>query len=70
VRAPIVGVALTLELTGSYALVLPLMVTCVAADLVAQWVGGRPIYSQLLERTLAQAGTSRPAAASEPTGLA
>jgi CIC family chloride channel protein len=70
VRAPIVGVALTLELTGSYALVLPLMVTCVAADLVAQWVGGRPIYSQLLERTLAQAGTRRPAAASEPTGLA
>lgn len=70
VRAPIVGVALTLELTGSYALVLPLMVTCVTADLVAQWVGGRPIYSQLLERTLAQAGVTRPASASEPTGLA
>lgn len=69
VRAPIVGVALTLELTGSYALVLPLMVTCVAADLVAQWVGGRPIYSQLLDRTLAQAGVKRPATASEPTGL-
>ncbi|PZQ49351.1 MAG: H(+)/Cl(-) exchange transporter ClcA [Rhodovulum sulfidophilum] len=60
VRAPIVGVALTLELTGSYALVLPLMVTCVTSDLVAQWCGGRPIYTQLLERTLAQAGIKAP----------
>jgi CIC family chloride channel protein len=69
VRAPIVGVALTLELTGSYALVLPLMVTCGAADLVAQWVGGQPIYSQLLDRTLAQAGVKRAPSPSEPTGL-
>lgn len=55
VRSPIVGVALTLELTGSYALALPLMVTCAAAELVAQTCGGRPIYTQLLERTLALA---------------
>lgn len=70
VRAPIVGVALALELTGSYALALPLLVTCGVADVVAQWCGGQPIYSQLLERTLAQAGVKRPAAPSEPTGLA
>lgn len=69
VRAPIVGVVLTLELTGSYALALPLMVTCAASDLVAQWCGGRPIYSQLLDRTLAQAGMrGRPER--KPTGLA
>jgi CIC family chloride channel protein len=60
VRAPIVGVALTLELTGSYALVLPVMLTCVTADIVAHWTGGRPIYSQLLDRTLARAGIARP----------
>jgi CIC family chloride channel protein len=60
VRAPIVGVALTLELTGSYALVLPVMLTCVTADIVAHWAGGRPIYSQLLERTLSRAGINRP----------
>ena len=54
-RAPIVGVALTMELTSSYTLVLPLMVTCVTANLIAQWSGGQPIYAQLLERTLAQA---------------
>jgi CIC family chloride channel protein len=69
VRAPIVGVALAMELTGSYALVVPLMVTCGAADLAAQWAGGRPIYSQLLDRTLRQAGVSRRDAPAEPTGL-
>lgn len=70
VRAPIVGVALTLELTGSYALALPLMVACATANLVAQWCGGRPIYTQLLERTLARAGIRPPDEKSEPTGLA
>ena len=69
VRAPIVGVALTLELTGSYALVVPLMVACFAADLTAQWCGGRPIYTQLLERTLAQAGVKAPQRP-DGTGLA
>ncbi|MBR0648881.1 H(+)/Cl(-) exchange transporter ClcA [Roseomonas terrae] len=69
IRAPIVGVALALELTGSYALVVPLLITCGVADLAAQWAGGRPIYSQLLERTLRQAGIRRPAASPEPTGL-
>lgn len=70
VRAPIVGVALTLELTGSYALALPLMTTCVAADLTAQWCGGRPIYTQLLERTLDQAGIKPASKQAGPTGLA
>lgn len=71
VRAPIVGVALTLELTGSYALAMPLMATCLCANLTAQWLGGRPIYEQLLDRTLAQAGI-RPSAspADGHTGLA
>jgi len=71
VRAPIVGVALTLELTGSYALALPLLATCLAANLSAQWLGGKPIYEQLLDRTLQQAGLQRrPTAASHNTGLA
>lgn len=70
VRAPIVGVALTLEITGSYALVLPLMVACVTASLVAQWCGGRPLYAELLDRTLKQAGLKPPPEKEEPTGLA
>jgi CIC family chloride channel protein len=56
VRAPLVGVVLTLELTGAYEVTLPLLTTCLSANLVAQWLGGKPIYAQLLERTLTMAG--------------
>ncbi len=56
VRAPVVGVALTLELTGAYTMTLPLIATCVTANVAARWLGGQPIYEQLLERTLKQAG--------------
>ncbi|TCT44568.1 H(+)/Cl(-) exchange transporter ClcA [Martelella mediterranea] len=56
VRAPVVGVALTLELTGAYTMTMPLIATCLTANVVAQWLGGNPIYEQLLERTLKQAG--------------
>lgn len=51
VRSPLVGVVLTLELTDAYTLTLPLLTTCIAADLAAYWLGGKPIYSQLLDRT-------------------
>ncbi len=53
VRSPIVGVVLTLELTGAYDVAVPLLATCLVANLTAQWLGGRPIYEQLLARTLA-----------------
>ena len=58
VRAPLVGIVLTLELTGAYDATLPLVATCLAASLVAQRLGGKPIYSQMLDRTLALAGVS------------
>jgi len=60
VRSPLVGVVLTLELTGAYHVTLPLLATCLFASLVAQWLGGKPIYSQLLDRTLDLAGIKRP----------
>jgi chloride channel protein, CIC family len=56
IRAPLVGVVLAVELTGGYALILPLIVTCVTAHVVAQWLGGRPIYEVLLERSLRLSG--------------
>ena len=56
VRSPMVGVVLTLELTGAYEVTLPLVATCLSASLAAHWLGGRPIYEQLLDRTLAMAG--------------
>ncbi|MBO6511260.1 MAG: chloride channel protein, partial [Roseibium sp.] len=56
VRAPLVGVVLVMELTGAYALIMPVLVTCTAAALTAHHLGGRPIYEQLLERTLRLSG--------------
>lgn len=71
VRAPIVGVVLTLELTGSYGLTMPLIATCLAANLTAQWIGGKPIYEQLLDRTLEQSGIKRKdTGPAENTGIA
>ncbi len=60
IRAPMVGVVLAAELTGGYALILPLIVTCVTANAVAQALGGRPIYEMLLERTLRLSGQVPP----------
>jgi len=56
VRAPMVGVVLVMELTGAYALIMPVLVTCTTASLTAHHLGGRPIYEELLERTLRLAG--------------
>jgi len=52
VRAPITGILLVIEMTSNYEMILPLIVTCLGATMVAQALGGRPIYTQLLERTL------------------
>ena len=52
------AVVLALELTGSYALCLHVMATCAAAEMAAHACGGRPIYEQLLERTLRQERTA------------
>jgi CIC family chloride channel protein len=72
IRAPLVGVVLVVELTGAFELILPLMVTCVTAHVVAQALGGRPIYEVLFERSERLAGrTPRPpsVAASSPVGI-
>ena len=61
VRSPMVGVVLTVELTGAYAHTVPLLATCLAASLVANWLGGKPIYEQLLARTLEDAESGKPA---------
>jgi CIC family chloride channel protein len=72
IRAPLVGVVLVVELTGAYELILPIIVTCVTAHVVAQAMGGRPIYEVLLERTLRLEGhnvTGRPSKVSSPVGI-
>ena len=60
IRAPLVGMVLVAELTGAYTLLVPVILTCVFANLVADALGGRPIYEVLLERTLRLAGQTPP----------
>ncbi len=54
VRAPLTAIILTIEMTGNYNLILPLLITCLTATMMAQSLGGRPIYTVLLERMLAR----------------
>lgn len=50
VRAPLTGIVLMIELTGSYDFMLPLLVSCMGAYGVAEWLGNMPIYEALRER--------------------
>ena len=52
VRAPVTGIVLASELTGNFQLILPVTIACITATLVAHALGGRPIYTVMLERTL------------------
>lgn len=55
VRAPLTGIILTVEMTLNYSQILPLILTCMSATIVAQGLGGKPIYTVLLHRTLKMA---------------
>jgi len=52
VRAPLTGIVLILEMTGIYASMLPLLLACLTAYIVADGLGDRPVYEALLERDL------------------
>ncbi|MGE4373657.1 MAG: H(+)/Cl(-) exchange transporter ClcA [Xanthobacter sp.] len=68
VRSPLVGVVLVMELTGTISLAVPVLVAAVCSSIVANALGGRPIYEQLLERTLRLSGveTAPPAKTAAP----
>lgn len=52
VRAPVTGIMLVIEMTHNFDLILPLIITTTGATMMAQALGGKPIYSLLLKRTL------------------
>lgn len=54
VRAPLTGTLLVLELTDNFALILPMLITCLGATIIAQLFGGKPLYTTLLKRTIAR----------------
>ncbi len=55
-RAPLTGIVLVLEMTDNYQLILPMIITCLGATLLAQFLGGKPLYSTILARTTGEAG--------------
>jgi len=52
VRAPITGIVLVAEMTSSFDLLMPLLITSLCAVITANALGGRAIYTVLLEKTL------------------
>lgn len=64
VRAPLTGVVLILEMTNNYGQLLPLLVACLLAYLVAERLRSAPVYEALLEYDLARKGVNT--AHSEP----
>lgn len=52
VRAPLTGIMLIVEMTGNYSQMLPLLVSCFFAYLVAEHLKEMPVYEALLERDL------------------
>ncbi|MEG0509090.1 MAG: ClC family H(+)/Cl(-) exchange transporter [Eubacterium sp.] len=56
VRAPITGIVLITEMTGSLIHLLPLTVVAVAAEITADMLKSQPIYEVLLDRILLKRG--------------
>lgn len=56
IRAPLTGIVIVMEMTGSFVLILPLIVTCVAATFMAQTLGSTALYSAILKNTLDSLG--------------
>ena len=52
VRAPVTGIILVTEMTGSFTLLLPMLASCFAAMLVPNLLRDAPIYDSLRARTL------------------
>jgi len=63
-RAPLTAIILVLEMTANYQLILPMLLTCLGATLLAQYLGGKPLYSEILARTLAKQEANKANAAS------
>ena len=52
VRAPLTGIVLVAEMTNSFNLLIPLLITSLVAVITVNSLGGRAIYTILLERAL------------------
>jgi CIC family chloride channel protein len=50
VRAPTTGIALVIEMTTSFTMLLPMLAACITAMLVPTLFGDPPIYDSLQDR--------------------
>ncbi len=50
VRAPLTGIVLMVEMTGQYEFMLPLLISCLSAYAIAEWLEDPPIYDALRHR--------------------
>jgi len=62
IRAPLTGIVICMEMTGSYVMFFPMLAACLAAYLVAEILHDVPIYDALGRRPLAQDKTAPVAA--------
>src|SRR5690606_31265829 len=53
-RALLSGILLVLDMSDMYQMILLMIITCLGATLLVQFVGGKPLYSTILARTLAK----------------
>lgn len=52
VRAPVTGVVLITEMTGDFTTLLPLVLASLIAYIVAESLGAKPIYTQLMQKSM------------------
>jgi CIC family chloride channel protein len=58
VRAPVTGIVLIIEMTGSFTMLQPMLGACFVAMLVPTMLGNAPIYDSLRERPTPTSGAS------------
>jgi len=56
-RTPITAVVMVFEMTAGYKFILPIMLSAAIADLIAQKLNHKPIYSKLIENSLKHSET-------------
>ncbi|AZT91279.1 ClC family H(+)/Cl(-) exchange transporter [Caldicellulosiruptor changbaiensis] len=54
VKAPVTGIILIVEMTGSFSHLLSVSIVCLVAYIISDILNSRPIYEQLLERILSR----------------
>ena len=65
VRAPLTGVILISEMTGALSNLLPLSLVALISYIVAEGLGGRPVYEQLLDRMMSKKAANKVFCAAE-----